>query len=154
MYRKGFHWSSILPTKCFMNVMWEGLVGLLRNVILASSGVLSPFLLLQCMQAATRFSQVSSPPLDFGVTWSMVKGISLLLQYWHLYRSRRSMFFLERTIFLYGTRIYTSRRTIVGNGSLEDTEKIIFESFDAISSAFPRYSRITALWTLQMLMAS
>ena len=37
-----------------------------------SLGVWSPLTLLQRRQAATRFSQESAPPRDFGWTWSMV----------------------------------------------------------------------------------
>ncbi len=83
MYRYGFQPSSTLPAKFLMNVICDGFLGEdLRN-ILASSGVLLPFLLLHLTQAVTRFSQISSPPRDFGITWSTVR-FTTEPQYWHL----------------------------------------------------------------------
>lgn len=51
-----------------MNVIKFGLNGFMRIVIFASSGVLSPFLLLHGRQAVIRLLQSSSPPLDLGLT--------------------------------------------------------------------------------------
>jgi hypothetical protein len=48
--------------------MNEGLNGGLFNGIPASSGVKSPFLELQLLQAVARLSQVERPPLDLGIT--------------------------------------------------------------------------------------
>lgn len=82
---------------------WLGLKGFRRSGILASSGVRLPFRLLQAMHAATKLVQWSLPPRDFGNTWSTVSD-SLQLQYWHLCLSRRSIFFRDNMMFLYGTR--------------------------------------------------
>jgi hypothetical protein len=45
-----------------------GIVGFLNKGMLASAGVLEPFLTLQGPHARTRFSHLCSPPLDFGIT--------------------------------------------------------------------------------------
>jgi hypothetical protein len=65
-YKYGFQVSSSFPTTFLMNIIWLGLKGLFRRLISASSGVLSPFLLLHTVHAATRFSHESLPPLAFG----------------------------------------------------------------------------------------
>jgi hypothetical protein len=43
------------------------------NVIPASSGVLLPFFLLQDPQQVIKLVHLFVPPLDFGITWSIVK---------------------------------------------------------------------------------
>lgn len=67
--------------KLLIKIMWLGFRGFAINFIPASSGVRLPFLLLQEMQAVTRFSQVSVPPLDLGITWSTVKFPEVVPQY-------------------------------------------------------------------------
>src|SRR5690606_34298090 len=109
----GFHVSSTLPAKFLMNVMCEGRFGLFLSDSLDSSGVLSPFLLLHFIQAVTRFSHVSSPPLDRGIMWSTVR-LELVPQYWHLCPSRRRMFLRERIIFLKGTFTKNTNLTTLG----------------------------------------
>ena len=62
-----------------------GLIGFFISFIPASCGSLFPFLLLQSLQLMTQFSQDVLPPLDLGITWSMV-AVSLVRffsQYWH-----------------------------------------------------------------------
>lgn len=120
----------------------------------ASSGVLFPFRLLHFTHAAVRFSHVSSPPRERGIIWSTVRGTSPLPQYWQRCPSRRKIFFRERIIFLYGTRIKTERRTTLGNGIDIETERIIFPLDVSTNSALPRKSRIIAFFTLQMLNGS
>jgi len=61
------------------------------------------------------------------------------------------MFFRERIIFFIGTRTYNDNRTILGNGIDVDTERTTFESCDSMSSALPRKSKMTAFFTVQML---
>src|SRR5208283_38033 len=126
MKRYGFHRSSIFPTKCLIKVTWFGRLGLRIRDIRASSGVRSPLALLHCTHAHTKFSQVSSPPRERGSTWSTVNGKSPLPQNWHRWPSRRRMFLRERIIFLYGTRIYTERRTTLGKGIDSETERRSF----------------------------
>ena len=102
--------------------MWRlnGL-GCFSSLIPASSGVLLPLRLLHVWQHATRFSQLVSPARERGMTWSSVRGMSDLPQYWHRCPSRRRMFFRERTIFLYGTLTKTDRRRMLGNGIATET---------------------------------
>ena len=52
-------------------------MGLESRVMPAASRVRLPFLLLQRTQAVTRFSQLSSPPIERGMIWSVVSGSAL-----------------------------------------------------------------------------
>jgi hypothetical protein len=56
-----------------------GLRGGFNNVIPASAGVLLAFLLLHPLQQTTKFSQQDCPPLDLGITWSIVMSNPLTL---------------------------------------------------------------------------
>ncbi len=80
-------------------MIWLGRKGLPINFIFASLGVWFPFLWLQIMQAETRFSHESSPPLLLGMTWSTV-SFSLEPQYMHRLLSRLRMFLRDKTMFL------------------------------------------------------
>jgi len=52
-------------------VPWGGR-GVIRNCHDISAGVRSPLMLLHRRQQATRFSQLSFPPRERGMTWSIV----------------------------------------------------------------------------------
>jgi hypothetical protein len=60
--------------------------GSLIKVNPASSGVLSPFFRLHDMQLVTIFNHSVFPPLDLGITWSIVRffGENFFPQYWHV----------------------------------------------------------------------
>lgn len=137
MYKYGFQPSSILPAKFLINVICEGLFGIFKRENFASSGVLLPFLLLHFIQAVVRFSQESSPPLDFGITWSTVR-FEVTPQYWHLWLSLLNIFFRERIIFLNGTLTKNTSLTILGYSKLRLTVYIFFASRQYIDSALPK----------------
>ena len=80
MKRYSSHSCSMRPANFRRKVTWFGRNGLRRSSIPASSGVRLPLRLLHRTQAATRFSHVSPPPRDFGITWSIVRGGLLVPQ--------------------------------------------------------------------------
>jgi hypothetical protein len=66
--RYGSHSESARPEKSRMNIKKDGRKGRWRKGIPTSSGVWSPFLELQRLQAVARLSQVVFPPRDLGIT--------------------------------------------------------------------------------------
>ncbi len=143
----------MLPMKRCMNMMWVGRIGFRRSCIPACSGVRLAFLLLHRVHAVTRFSQVSPPPCDFGITWSIVSP-SVRPQYWHWLPSRRRIFRRVSMIFLYGTAIKTINRTTDGIGNSAETERMNWSGYAATISALPAKMRIIAFLTSQILIGS
>lgn len=74
--------------------LYEGFLGGFRRVRGVSSNNKLAFCWLQRRHAITVLSQVDKPPLDLGITWSMVNSRSWkwLQQYWHWWLSLRSKF--------------------------------------------------------------
>src|SRR2546421_6025901 len=71
----------------WMNTLGLGFRGLRRRAMPAWLSARSPLRRLQGAQEATMLSQLDSPPLDRGTTWSTVR-LEREPQYWQVQRSR------------------------------------------------------------------
>ena len=115
-----------------------GCTGFLRSFILASSGVLSLFFWLHFLQQVTKFVHVFSPPLERGITWSIVNSLDLysVLQYWQVLLSLQIT--LEREGFMPLLMNLTIFFNTITDGILKVTEgEEISSSYSSTAVALP-----------------
>src|ERR1700733_9556824 len=120
----------------------------------ASSGVLSPFRLLQAKQQATRFSQVLAPPRERGTMWSSVSfdGVESFRQYWQVLRSRARIPFRESILVRRGIRRYSRRRITAGTGRVRRPVRIVMPEVSS-TAAIPFITDVKARFAEMMLIA-
>src|SRR5437763_16566227 len=102
-----------------MNTWGLGLRGFWRRLIPTWRGKRSPLRRLQGAQEATMFSQVETPPLERGTTWSTVR-FEREPQYWQVHLSRANT--ARRVIFVRwvarGSRSAVTSRMTSGSASV------------------------------------